>query len=77
MDSTGNIVDDKSGFDKYPNSVAYGADVKLYIGKYMYRKWKDDSVRPHCNDIRSAREQQGIGKYNKRYHAKKKEQLDL
>ena len=58
----GRIVDDNSGFDKCPNSGAYGADGKLYIGKYPYQKWMDDSVRPHWNNIRSAHEQQGISK---------------
>ena len=66
------IVDDNSGFEGIPNSGAYGADGKLYIGKYPYQKWKDNSVRPHWNKIRSASEQQGIGKDNGRYHGKKK-----
>ena len=43
----GRIVDNNSGFDECPNSGAYGADGKLYIGKYPYQKWKDDLVRPH------------------------------
>ena len=73
----GRIVDNNSGFDKYPNSGAYGADGKLYIGKYSYQKWKGDLVRPHWNKIRSAWEQQGIGKDNGRYHSKKKEHSDL
>ena len=73
----GRIVDNNSGLDKCPNSGAYGADGKLYIGKYPYQKWKDDSVRPHWNKIHSAREQQGIGKDNGRYHGKKKEHSDL
>ena len=73
----GSIIDDNSGFDKCPNSGLYGSDVKLYIGKFPYQKWKDDSVRPHWDDICSAREQQGIGKYNGRYHEKKKEHSDL
>ena len=51
----GRIVDNNSGFDECPNSRAYGADRKPYIGKYPYQKWKDDSVMPHWNDIRSAR----------------------
>ena len=51
--------------------------ITLYIGKYPYQKWKDDSVRPHWNEIRSAREQQGIGKDNGRYRGKKKEHWDL
>ena len=73
----GRIVDNNSGFDKCPSSGAYGADRKLYIGKYPYQKRKDDSVRPHWNNIRSARYQQGIGKDNVRYHGKKKEHSDL
>ena len=71
------IVDDNSGFDECPNSVAYGADGKIYIGNYPYQKWKDELVRPHWNKIHSARDQQGIGKYNGRYHGKKKEHSDL
>ena len=71
------IVDDNSGFDECPNSGAYEADRKNYIVKYPYHKRKDNSVRPHWNNIRSAHEQQGIGKYNGRYHAKKKEHSDL
>ena len=43
----GRIVDENSGFDKCPNSGTYGADGKLYIGKYLYQKWKDNSIRPH------------------------------
>ena len=70
----GITVDDKSGFDECPNSGAYGADGKLYIGEYPYQRWKDNLVRPHWNKIRSEREQQGIGKDNRRYHSKKKEQ---
>ena len=73
----GRVVVNNSGFDKCPNSGAYGADGKLYIGKYPYQKWKDDLVRPHWNEIRSAREKQGIGKDNGRYHGKKKEHSDL
>ena len=73
----GRIVDDNSGFDKCPNSGAYGADGKLYIGKYLYKKWKDDSVSPHWNEICSTREQQGIGKDNGIHHGKKKEHSDL
>ena len=73
----GRIVDNNSGFDKYPSSGAYGADRKLYIGEYPYQKWKDDLVSPHWNEIRSAREQQGIGKDNGRYHSKKKEHSDF
>ena len=38
---------------------------------------KDVLVRPHWNEIHSAREQQGIGKDNGRYHGKKKEHSDL
>ena len=72
----GRIVDDNSGFDECPHSGAYGADGKLYIGKYPYHKLKDDSVRPHWNEICSAQEQQGIGKYNGRHHGKK-EHSDL
>ena len=34
-------------------------------------------VRPHWNEIRSAREQQGIGKENVRYQGKKKEHSDI
>ena len=73
----GRIVDNNSGFDECPNSGAYGADRKLCIVKYPYQKWKDDLVRPHWNEIRSAREQQVFGKYNGRYHGKKKEHSDL
>ena len=73
----GRIVDDKSGFDECPNSGAYGVDRKIYIGKYPYQKWKDDSVRPYWNKICSARDQQGTGKYNGRYHGKKKEHSEL
>ena len=50
---------------------------KIYIGKYPYQKWKDDSVRPHWNEIHSTREKHGIGKDNVRYHGKKKEHSDL
>ena len=50
---------------------------KLHIGKYTYQKWKDNSVRPHCNEIRSAQEQQFIGKDNGRYHSNNKEHSDL
>ena len=68
----GRIVDDNSGFDECPNSGAYGTDRTLYTGKYPYQKWKDDSVRPHWNEILSAREQQGIGKDNGIYHSNNK-----
>ena len=54
-----------------------GADGKLYIIKYMFHKWKDDSVRPHWNKICSACEKQDISKDNRIYHAKKKEHSDL
>ena len=73
----GRIVDNNSGFDKCPNSEAYGTDGKIYIGKYPYQKWKDDLVRPYWNEIRSSHEQQGIGKYNGIYHGKKREHSDL
>ena len=69
----GRIVDDNSGFDKCPNPGAYGADGKLYIGKYPYQKRKDNSVGSHWNEIRSAQEQQGIGKDNGRCQGKNKE----
>ena len=71
------IVYDNSGFDECPNSGAYVADGKLYIRKYPYQKWKDESVRPHWNEIRSAHEQQGIGNDNGRYRGKKKEHSDI
>ena len=73
----GRIVDNNSGFDECPNSGAYGADGKLYIGKYSYQKRKGDLVRPHWNKIRSAQEQQGIGKDNGSYHGNNKEHADL
>ena len=73
----GKIVDDNSGFEKCPESGSYGADGKLYIRKYLYHKRKNDSVKPHWNKIRSARQQQGIIKNNIRYHANKNEHLDL
>ena len=73
----GRIVDENSRFDECPNSGAYGADGKLYIGNNTYQKWKDDLVRPYWNKIRSAHEQQGIGKYNGIYHGKKREHSDL
>ena len=50
----GRIVDNNSGFDKCPNSGAYGADGTLYIGTYPYQKWKDELVRLHWNKICSA-----------------------
>ena len=71
------IIDINPEFDECPSSGAYDADKKLYIGKYPYQKWKDDSVRPNWNRICSAREQQGIGKENGRYHGKKKEHSEL
>ena len=77
VSEAGSIVDNNSGFDKCPNSGAYCADGKLYKGKYPYQKRKDDSVRPHWNEICSAREQQCIKKDNGRYHGKKKEHSDL
>ena len=73
----GRIFDENSGFDECPNSGAYGADGKLYIGKYPYQKWKDNLVRPHWKEICSALEQQGIVKDNGRYHVKKKKHSDL
>ena len=56
---------------------AHMTQTENFLWKYPYQKWKDDSVRPHWNEIRSAREKQGIGKDNERYHGKKKEHLDL
>jgi hypothetical protein len=47
----GTSNEDNPGSSECPDSGAYGADGKLYIGKYPYHKWKDESVRPHWNEI--------------------------
>ena len=75
--NVGRIVDKNSRFDECSNSGVYGAERKFYIGKYPYQKWKDNSVKPHWNEIRFAREQQDIVKDNGRYHSKKKGHSEL
>ena len=61
-----------------PDKGAYDDHGKLYIGKYHFHNWIDESVKPHWDEIRSARYQ---GKYkegsHKKYQEKKREKTQL
>ena len=39
-----------------PSTSAHDANRKLYTGTYPYKKWQIESVRPHWQQIRDARE---------------------
>ena len=39
-----------------PETGAHDVDGKLYIGKYPFKKWIDESVKPCWGEIRAARE---------------------
>jgi hypothetical protein len=61
-----------------PESGAHDENGTLFIGKYPFRKWTHESVRPHWNDIRTARNRgSGDDGKQKQFQAKKREQAAL
>ena len=61
-----------------PDKGAYDEHGKLYIGTYPFQKWIDESVKPHWDEICSARSQ-GKDKESphKKYQQKKRKQAQL
>ena len=61
-----------------PDKGNYDDRGKMYIGKYFFHKWIDESVKPRWGEIRSA-QSQGRDKYslNKKCQDKKREKLHL
>lgn len=74
-----NRSEDNQAGEECPESGAHDVNGKLYTGKYPYHKWKHESVRPHWEEIRAVRSQQGIGGDNsqRRVQGKKREQSEL
>ena len=69
---------DHSQTNVCPDKGAYDDHVNMYIGKYPFHKWIDESVKPHWDEICSAKSQ-GKDKYglHNKYKDKKREQAQL
>ena len=58
-----------------PDSGAHDTEGKLFIGKYPFKKWIDESVKPHWAEIRAARNTQGAGGQHEKGPANKKRKV--
>ena len=61
-----------------PNKVAHDNHGKIYIGRYPFQKWIDESINPHWDEIRSAWSRgKDKDSLHKKYQDKKREQAHL
>ena len=55
-----------------PENGSHDVEGKLFIGKYPFNKWKDESVRPHWDEICAARNTKRFGGQQEKIPAGKK-----